>query len=346
MRVRDAKAAARQWILEQVGTLPSFHGAFLTGSITSAPDDAVFPPTSDVDVKIVMDAPPDTGGPEKFVAHGTILDVSYAPSDDVRSPEVVLGNYYTAVHFVWPSILLDPSGNLSAIHQVVAREYPRRIWVRRRSEHARSSVEDVLTWLNPTAPIHDQVFTLLLALALSSHVVLVADLKNPTIRKCLVVLKDVLTAYCHESLHERVLGILGSASMDRRQVDSLLTSCVEAFDAAIVVRSTPFPYASNIAAFARPIAIEGSRELIISGHHREAMVWLATIHTWCQTVLHNDAPDEVRSRLTPAYQRLLSELGVASYVNVAGRMEQVGKLLPDLWQVAEEVIATNPAIQD
>lgn len=346
MLARDAKDAARHWVLEEASRLPSFHSAFLYGSAGIVPDDAEFPASSDVDVKIVLENPPVVGDPQKHLFRDVVLDVSYASSEDFRSPEVVLGTYYTAVHFVRPHIVLDPSGELRSIQPTVAREYAKRAWVRKRCVHAREQFEESLTWLSSAAPIHDQVFAWLLGTLVMTHMVLVADLANPTIRKCLVTSRDVLARYGHLPLHEKLLGILGSASMERAQVDALLGSCAEAFDAAKVVRTTPVPYASNISDYARPIAIEGGQEMVTAGFHRETVLWIGQIHTLCQTILYNDASDEVRSRHTPAYEHLLRELGVTSYDDLAERNEQLRQLLPDLWRVTEEIIATNPAIQD
>jgi hypothetical protein len=75
------------------------------------------------------------------------------------------------------------------------------------------------------------------------------------------------------------------------------------------------------------------------------MPWIGFMHTLCQTVLQNDASDEVRSRFTPVYERLLLALGVPGYEDLAERQEQLREILPDLWHIAEEIIATNPAIQ-
>lgn len=137
MLVRDAKAVARQWIEEESCSLPGFHGAYLAGSMSAMPDDAVLPAASDVDVKVVVDDPAVLANPQKFVYRDAVFDVSYGSREDVASPEAVLGSYYTAVHFAYPSIIADPSGQLTEIQTVVAREYPRREWVRKRCEHAR-----------------------------------------------------------------------------------------------------------------------------------------------------------------------------------------------------------------
>jgi hypothetical protein len=242
----------------------------------------------------------------------------------------------------------------------VEREYARREWVRRRCEHARQTLEGSLNWpgtsaANPAqalatassaAATHDQVLAWLLPIIFTTPMVLVADLQNPTHRRGLANMGQVLTRYGHPALHERVLRILGSQAMTRELVEVLAAACAEVFDVAQAVRTTPFLLGSNISDFARPIAIGGAQELIEDGYHREALPWIIFVHTLCQKVLQNDASDEVRNRFAPAYQRLLMELGMPTYRALSERTEQLRCLLPDLWNATEEIIATNPAIVD
>ena len=84
--------------------------------------------------------------------------------------------------------------------------------------------------------------------------------------------------------------------------------------------------------------------MIDQGCHQQAMLWIETIHTLAQTALHHDGSEEVRSRLTPAYERLLAGLGVQSPEDLTRRHEQLRRLLPDIWNVTEQILATNPAI--
>jgi hypothetical protein len=346
MRMREARAVARQWVEEEVSSLPGFLGAYLSGSMTALPDDAALPAASDVDIKVVLDGTDVPGNPQKYCFRNAVLDVSWESSDEVRSPEAVLGTYYTAGHFTHPCIISDPSGHLAEIQAVVAREFARREWVRKRCEHAREQLRESLTWLNPSGPSHDQALAWLFPIVFTPPMVLVADLRNPTHRRGLAILGQVLARYGCAALHERVLGIVGSEAMSRGQVETLLAACAEAFDVAQAVRATPFLLASNISDFARPVAIGGAQELIGDGYHREALPWIAFIHTLCQKVLSNDAPEEVRDRFMPGYERLLTALGVPTYGDLAGRQEQLGQLVPELWQVVEEIIETNPAIRD
>ena len=43
MFVRDAKDAARRWVIEEASRAPGFNGAFYAGSTNWLPDDAVLP---------------------------------------------------------------------------------------------------------------------------------------------------------------------------------------------------------------------------------------------------------------------------------------------------------------
>jgi hypothetical protein len=57
------------------------------------------------------------------------------------------------------------------------------------------------------------------------------------------------------------------------------------FDTAKAVIKTPFSFASDISDAAGPIAIDGSRELIERGLHREAVFWIVVTYSRCQKVL-------------------------------------------------------------
>jgi hypothetical protein len=346
MLARDAKRIATEWVLAQATDTPGFHGAFFAGSITTARDDAPFPPWSDIDVKIVLDRKTAPVFPQKVLYRDIVLDVSYATAAELRSPELVLSSYYTAVHFAQPGIILDPTGQLTEVQRTVEREYAARSWVRTRCSHARELFEQSLEWPPSDAPMHEQVFAWLFSLLLSTHVVLVADLRNPTARRCMVESGGVLQRYGHGELHERMLGILGSATMAKDEVEGLLGACANAFDAASSCSRTPFAFDSNLKAFTRPIAINGAREMVVAGFQREAMVWIATIHTWCQTALLLDVPVEDRARLLPLYEEMLDALGVSSPADLAERNRQLRELLPELWRATEEIIAANPSIVD
>jgi hypothetical protein len=240
MLATEARAIARQWVEEEASNTAGFAGAFFMGSTNFLPDKAGFPATSDIDITIVLDTSSVPEVVRKVAYRGVVLDTSYSSLEEVRSAETVLANYYLACHLARPSIIADPTGTLRRIQPVVSREYAKREWVTRRCEHARDWLLTSLTWLDGAEPLHDQVFAWLYATSLPSHIVLVADLQNPTTRKALVASQGVLARYGHLSLHQSLLDLLGSATMSREKAEALLVSCADAFDTAKMIVTTPF----------------------------------------------------------------------------------------------------------
>ena len=344
MIVKHAKDRATQWVIEEASKVPGFYGAYFVGSINWMADDAPLPATSDVDITVVTEDPHPAASFRKLLSSDLMLEVSSISSEQFQSPDTILGVYHTAVHFTTPNIIADPSGQLTKIQAAVSRNFAKRHWVYKRCEHARDTLLRSLQWLEETDPFHDQVFAWLYAASMPTHIVLVADLKNPTGRRMFVASRDVLTKYGYLSLHEAMLGILGSARMSREQVSGMLTACSEVFDSATQVIKTPFFGASSISAAARPLAIDGSREMIERGDHREAAFWITVMHSWCQTALLNDAPVELQQRYAPSYHRSVGALGVTSFADLQQRTEQIKEQLPRISEVTESIIAANPEI--
>ena len=179
MLVKDAKAVARQWVLEEAGRIPGFWGAFYHGSTNWLPDDAALPATSDVDVMVVLDDPNPPHKPGKFIYRDVLLEVSYLPRDQLQSAELILSQSHLAGSFRTASIIADPSGQLTKLQERVARDYAKRRWVTKRCEHARDKILGNLRGLDEAAPFHDQVTGWLFAAGVTTHVLLVAGLRNP-----------------------------------------------------------------------------------------------------------------------------------------------------------------------
>lgn len=345
MLLKHAKAAACQWVLEEAGKIPGFAGAFYHGSTNWLPDDADLPASSDVDVMVVLaDAePPVKLG--KFHYHDVLLEVSYLTQEQLQSSDLVLGNYHLAGSFHTPSIIADPSGHLTDLQAAVARDYAKRDWVSRRCAHARDKVLHNLQSLQESAPFHNQVGAWLFATGVTTHMLLVAGLKNPTVRQRYVTTRALLTEYGHLDFYETLLELLGCAQMSPARVEQHLAALAEVFDVAKAVVKTPFFFASDISDHARPIVIDGSRALIEQGLHREAIFWMVATYSRCQEVLRHDAPIELQEQFSPDYRHVLGDLGITSFADLQQRGEQVRRLLPRVWEVAEAIMAANPGIQ-
>ena len=346
MIVKDAKAVARQWVIEEAGQTPRFRGAFYHGSTNWMPDDAVLPATSDLDVMVVLDEPNPPNKPGKFIYHDVLLEVSYLPSDQLQSPEAILGQSHMAGSFRTASVIADPTGQLTHLQVAVSKDYLKRRWVYARCEHARDKILQNLQGVNKSEPFHDQIAPWLFGTGVTTHVLLVAGLKNPTVRTRYLAARELLADYGYSDFYPSLLELLGCERMSPVRVEEHLAALAEAFDAAKAVIKTPFFFAADISDLARPVAIDGSRELIQRGYHREAIFWMAATYCRCQKVFYQDAPPELRDKYSPGLRRLLGDLGIASFADLRQRGEQVEAYLPQLWELAEAIMAANPDIED
>ena len=343
--VRAAKDVARQWVIEEAAQLPGFSGAFYHGSIHSLPEDSVLPRSSDVDVMVVLAGagPPARLG--KFLYRDVLLEVSMLRPEQAASPEQVLGEYYLAGSFRYPGIILDPTGHLSHLQAVVSREFPKQRWVRRRCEQARERVVDRITALKEPDPLHDQVTACWFGAGVTTHILLVAGLKNPTVRRRYAAVRELLAEHGLLAFYETLLDMLGCARLPRERVELYLAAVEEAFDAAKLVLKTPYRFAADLTDAARPVAIDGSRELIEAGYHREAVFWMLATYSRCQWVLSHDAPAEVQERFSRGYRRFLADLGINSFAELRDRCEHVIQSLPQVWEVAESIMAASAEIE-
>jgi hypothetical protein len=346
MNVQQAREAARQWVSENASGIPGFCGAYTAGSTNWLRDDADLTTTSDLDIMVVLGDPDRVGKRGKFVYRGTLLEVSYLSNEQLRSPDVVLGDYHLAPSLRTTNIILDPSGHLTALVAIVSRDYAKRQWVDRRCSNARNKVLAYLRSINEKSPPHDQVMACLFAAGITTHVLLVAGLRNPTVRARYMAVRELLADHGHLEFHDALLELLGCARISRERVDQHVASLMDIFDAAKQAIKTPFPFASDISDSARPIAIEGSLDLIERGYHREAMFWIAVTHSRCHKVLSSDAPGAMKQTFRHGYRDLVSDLGLPSFAAIRQRCIEIERALPRVWEMAEAIMSTNRGIED
>jgi hypothetical protein len=345
MRAGPAREIAREWVMEHATGLPGFAGAYLAGSVNAMPDDATLPATSDVDITVVLGESNPPGKPGKFLYREVLLEVTYMSGDALRSPEQVLGHYHLAGGFRRPSIIADPSGHLTALQAAVERDFASRRWVEARCEQARDTVISRVRSLDASASFPDQVMGWLFAAGGMPHVLLVAGLRNPTVRRRYEAARDLLVDSGHATHYRELLELLGCAAISRERVAHHLDVLAEVFDATAPVVRSPFFFAADITASARPVAIDGSREMIARGNHREAIFWMVATWSRCMQVLHADAPS-MASLWDPGYRELLGDLGIGSIADLQRRGEEIRAALPRTWDIARAIMAANPEIRD
>jgi len=338
MIARAAKAAATRWIAREAAGTQGFAGAFFHGSIVGLPDETILAATSDIDVMVVRDGPAPEVKPGKIVEDGVMLDVTDLPWEEVRSAEHVLGQYHLAGSFRYPSVIADPGGRLAPLQREVAASFTERQWVRSRCADAVERIERNLRGVASAETFPDNVTSWLFGTGVTTHVLLVAGLRNPTVRKRYAAARDLLVEHGRLAEYETLLHLQGSAGLTRSQVDGHLAALGEVFDVAAAAVTTPVFYASDISPGARSIAIDGSQELIERGDHREAVFWIVATYARCLSILGRDAPREVYQRFEPGFRALLADLGVTLAGDLERRVIEVRAAIPWLLGVAEEIM--------
>jgi hypothetical protein len=353
MLVHQAKAIAAHWLATHAHDIPGFWGAFSAGSINRLDDAAPMPPTSDVDIMVVLaDADPDTNpGTDnlppklgKFRDQGLLLEVTYLAYAAVASPAAVLGHYHLAGNLAHATLLADPTGALTEMQQAVARDFAQRDWVERRCRQAHARIVERLAALDTSAPLHNQVTTWLFAAGGMPHLLLVAGLQNPTVRTRYVAARTLLASYGQGDAYGPLLDLIDEGRIGPVAAAGHLAALARAFDAATHLVNPAYPFAADLSAEARPVAIDGSADLLARGDHREALFWIVATFSRCRHVLHAAASVEVRRQHDRAYAHLLADLGIKSPADLPLRADAVAAALPGLWATTVAILDANPQI--
>jgi len=342
MKVRDARVIAKEWIGQESVKWDGFQGAVFHGSINWLSDDANISASSDVDMLIVVDVPP-RQLPGKRIYRNLLLEASWITAAEVQTPEQLLARYPLAASFKKENILLDPTGRLSTIGREVTTKYADPYWIEQRCRDAAANAQQFMQQLNEAQPLHDQVTSWLFARGVLTHILLTAGLKNPTVRKRYVDTRQLLATYNALDLYDRLLALSGFTRLSVQDVERHLTVLTDVYDTAAAVIRTPYRFAADISRAARPIVIDGSRELIDAGFHREAMFWIVATFCRCRHILQQDAPSEVLPHYEEAFTQLLRELNIFTFIDRQHGNQQVRDILPEIEGMAKTIIRHSSA---
>lgn len=346
MLVREAKALAREWALEEASKISGFFGAYMIGSVLWKADDSELPPESNIDIKVVVEGDERPQTYTKSVYKGVLIEVSYALSKDYQSPETILSSYPFAKHFTAKNILADPSGKLTEVQAAVETDYTKRKWAQKRCEDALEWLHISLAWFNPDDALYWRFENWAYPFGVATHVLVMPDLRYPTVRQMFIASGEVLRKYGYGDFHEEMLTLFGSKNLSQEQVEELLVTCAETLDIAKTYAKTPFFGWTNISDQGRPTVVEGTQAMIDRGFHREAVLWIAWNHNWARRVIVYDAPADVLARAEPGFWRLLNALGIFSEDDLQAKHTALKAFAPRLWELTEEILAANPEVTD
>jgi hypothetical protein len=337
VRIDRAQAVAAAWVRgRDFGGLPVV-GAFLAGSTIEADGGAELAPESDVDVTVVVDgsAPAKLG---KLDVAGVRVEVTYLPWSELADPGRVARVPHLAPSFARDTVLLDPDGRLRRLQAQVGPLFARPDVVEDRCAHVlgRMAAEPA-----PTIGWPEAVTCWLFPTSLGTHVVLVAALRNPTVRLRYLRAREVLAERGLDDYYRQLLAQLGCLEATPSLVRTQLAALTETFDAAAARGPTSFFFATDITAAARPVAVEGTARLIAQGDHREAVFWLLATFSRCLQILDaTDAPD--RARHHDAFAAAVAALvGLRTPEDLRRRRAELQDDLPRLRALARTILAQD-----
>ena len=339
MNVAESIQLAREWVEGYGANHPEFRGAHLMGGITSLPQSAEFPPTTDLDLAILVEtaSQPPQAPIEEFY-RGMPIEAGLRSVELYGSPEVVLANPDLASNLAVDSIIADPYGLLAQIQPLVSAEYARPRWVMARCEVEKEQALAALgraAQATTPAEFHVAMFW---ALTYLSGLITVASVRPPTHRKCLVLLRELLRAQGMDDLYEETLSIGGFAHLSATQVSTYQMHQAAAFARAVEIHRTPSPGDFKFKPHLHAYIVDGFDVMIKQGDHREAMLWVCCFLDICTRAIKNDGPAAEGAR----YSRILSELfdllGVATPGSRSEKLHKAREVKDSLFALADEIV--------
>jgi hypothetical protein len=338
--VREVIARVQEWVDRYARPRPDFAGAYLWAGITALPPDAPFPLYRDVDVVIVLTegAPDDE---EEFFYRGLLLEVIWQNLAAHQDAAAVLASPSKGPNLATTRILADPTGTLEPLRRAVAAEYPRRRWVQARCAAEQAAAEEALAAMRQAATPADRLNAARFILGMLSGLLALAQLRRPTTRRTLALLRELLDEQERPDLNEAALTVMGSVHLSRADVQALLDQCVRAFDRAIEVHQTPIPYGFALRPHLRPYHVEGTQEMIDEGNHREALFWITCLDT-AYLALEQDAPEPEKSAFAAQFEAMLAALGFTDDAAWPERVAVAERLAAEIYALVGALAAQHP----
>lgn len=333
----QAIQAARSWVAENAADKPGYLGAYIGGSApTLLPEDRL-PAGSDTDVYLVTSDPTPPPKPGKLIHQGVLLEISFVSWQQLFPPERSLSNYHLANSLRYCCTIDDPEGRLAPLQQQVANQFSSLVFLAARRDQAIERVYSGLTGIRYDRSLPDLVLSWLFPMGITTHAILTAAQKNPTVRLRYLRAREVMQANGMEQAYQQMLSFPGLDLITPELAGQLLDRLEPLYDLAARIGHTPLPYSTDISPLSRFTAIQASRTLIAEGAHREITFWTLTTYARAMKVLLTDAPDGYRQYL-PCFEQALQSVGRLEQPAVQQAVADALAFLPRLRQLTDRLI--------
>ena len=123
-----------------------------------------------------------------------------------------------------------------------------------------------------------------------------------------------------------------------------LQECATAFDRATEVTRTPIPLGHKLQPYVKPYLVEGAREMIDEGCHREAVLWIYGFLWISNTAIQMDAPEDEKPQFQMKINQLTSDLDLRTSQDMEARCQQAKELTDSIFKAADLIVSQNPEI--
>jgi hypothetical protein len=159
-------------------------------------------------------------------------------------------------------------------------------------------------------------------------------------------MRHMLESLGRADLYERLLKVVGIGQASRAQAEHYLQDGATAFDLAVKVKRSHHPFGHKMYAHLRPYLVGGSQEMMDEGYYREAVGWTMAFYVSSIQIIKTDAPSQLTSKMQAKFDECMKKFGLDGTVHLETRLEEAKAIFHEVFLLADEIIACNPAIFD
>jgi hypothetical protein len=343
MNAGQARSIAEQWVTEELARFPGeVLCVFTHGSINWLADEDPFSPSSDLDLVVVVPkVDPARHRPCKRPYGGIAVEAFYVPHEWLLSTDALLADFRLAPNVVHGKVLFDPDRIMDGLRAVMAPELARRHWVRLRCRSVRDHALPVISAFERSDSLIYLNAVTCLAVRAMAQMVLLADLKNPTVKKALVKARDVFSAYDMAEEQRRLLHLFGAAELDDDSILVASRHCHQTLDEACHWLRTPFIGDNCVTVYSRPSLDVDVPACVAEGTGREIFSWVVTLYAHAMIALENDAPAAVAAAAKQVYLGDMASIQAATPAQARAQMLACRPGLERMVDLCDDIIARN-----
>jgi hypothetical protein len=343
MNAGEARAIAAQWVTQELERSPGETLCVFThGSINWMADDDPFPPSSDVDLGFVVPkVEPARHRVFKRTHAGIAIEAFYLPIERLQSAEALLADWALGPNLVNATAPFDPEGIIAGLQRKMRPDFARRRSMALRCRSLREYALAIIATFEHSESLVYLNAVACLAVRAMAQMALLADLRNPTVKKALVKARDVLTAYGLAKEQQSLLRVAHYADLGDPAILSVTSHCRQTLSDASRLLRTSFIGDNCVTVCSLPALDLDVPACVASGTGRELFLWVETLYEHAMIALHNDAPPPLVEAATRVYLEDMARLDSATVAQARTRMLACRPALDRMIEVSDDIISRN-----